>query len=114
MAIAVTCECGREFAFEEQFGGQQIKCPDCARQVLVPAAPPRPPQADPVFERDTFLIRQKIRIDEKYAVTDEQGNPLLFIVRPTYLLRGILAIFGGIVAATAWATAWISLGGLFG
>ena len=110
MAIAVTCECGREFAFEEQFGGQQIKCPDCSRQVTVPAAPPRPAQADPAFERDKFLIRQKIRIDEKYAVTDEQGNPILFIVRPTYLLRSLGAILGGIAAAFAWGWALVSLG----
>ena len=114
MAIAVVCTCGREFAFEDEYAGQQIKCPDCESKVVVPAAPPRPPQADPAFERETFLIRQKIRIDAKYAVTDEQGNPLLFVVRPTYLMRGLAAILAGMAAGGIWMTALIALGDIIG
>lgn len=101
MPIALTCRCGREFQFEDKFGGQTIACPDCSTALVVPPAPPRPPQADPAFERDTFLINQKIRIDQKYAVTDEQGHPVLFVVRPTYLAKTIGAILGGLGAGGA-------------
>jgi uncharacterized protein YxjI/DNA-directed RNA polymerase subunit RPC12/RpoP len=111
VSIAVTCECGRPFSFEDKFAGQTITCPDCSREIVVPAAPPRTPQADPVFERDTFLIRQKIRLDEKYAVTDEAGTPLLFVVRPRHLLRNLGALFVGIIAGMAFAAACFMLVG---
>jgi DNA-directed RNA polymerase subunit RPC12/RpoP len=115
MAIVTVCSsCGRSFEFDDDYAGQSIKCPDCSTMVMVPAAPPRAPQADPVFERDVFLIRQKIRIDAKYAVTDEQGNPVLFIVRPAYFLRGLGAILAGITAGIAICVAGFALVGVLG
>lgn len=57
----------------------------------------RVPQADPVFDRDVFLLRQKhLAISEKYVVADEDNQPILFVQRPVYLLRGCLAILAGV------------------
>jgi uncharacterized protein YxjI len=54
---------------------------------------------DPVFNRDKFLLRQKLfSISEKYDVCDEQGNSILFIVRPAHFLRNMGAYLGGICA----------------
>ena len=103
MTIEYSCTCGREFGFDDKFAGQEITCPDCKAKILVPAAPPKPPQADSIFERDTFLINQKIRIDEKYAITDDAGHDLLFVVRPRHLLRNVAALLGGITAGLAFA-----------
>jgi hypothetical protein len=65
-----------------------------------PAAATRPaPPTDPLFARDTFLLRQKhMAINEKYTVWDEDGTPLLFVERPSYLFRNILALLAGFVA----------------
>jgi hypothetical protein len=54
---------------------------------------------DAVFGRDVFLMRQKVAIDERYTVTDEQGQPLLYILRPAHFLRNMGALLGGVVAA---------------
>jgi hypothetical protein len=56
----------------------------------------RVPQADPVFDRDKFLIRQKrVAVSSKYFVGDEAGNELLFVHRPAMLGRGCLMIGAG-------------------
>src|SRR5262245_32898596 len=48
---------------------------------------------DPVFDRDRFLLRQKaLAIKEKYYVTDDQGNPLMFVERPALLTQQILML----------------------
>src|SRR5262245_49728238 len=37
-------------------------------------------EADGVFDRDKFLLRQKaLAIKEKYYVTDDSGRPLMFV-----------------------------------
>jgi hypothetical protein len=56
-----------------------------------------------------FLISQKIRIDTKYSVTDEQGRPLLYVVRPTYLVRSLLAIAGGMGAGGLVMAAFMAM-----
>jgi len=56
-------------------------------------------QADPVFDRDVFLLRQQLlRISEKYDVADEQGKKIVFVERPAHLLRNIGAILAGLAA----------------
>lgn len=63
-----------------------------------------PIAADPeaVFDRDRFLLRQKlIAINQKYTVSDESGQPILHVVRPTYpVLGGLILLFTliGIIA----------------
>lgn len=69
-----------------------------------PAANRQKPSADadPVFARDSFLLRQKhLAINEKYAVSDDTGAPLLFVERPAHLLRNLLAVGAAIVASIA-------------
>lgn len=92
MAIPVTCTCGKSFDLKNEYAGQQVACPVCRGVIQVPAVRK---QADPAFDRDKFLMRQKrIALNEKYIIHDEQDRPILFVERPTYLLRSILAALG--------------------
>src|SRR5204862_2087944 len=109
--VRVTCQCGTSYELKDEFAGRLVKCPQCGRDNRVPALPPAgvvKPQADPVFDRDVFLLRQQLlRISEKYDVADEQGNKIVFVERPAHLLRNLGAILAGIVAAAV-------VGGLLG
>jgi uncharacterized protein YxjI len=63
-------------------------------------------QADPIFGRDVFLLRQQVlRVNERYNVSDDRGQPLLFVERPAHLLRNLVAT----LAAFAAGVIWISL-----
>lgn len=95
MAIPVVCSCGKRFDLKTEFAGRQVACPSCGAAISVPAVCG---QADPAFDRDRFLLRQKrLAINEKYSVHDEQDKPILFIERPTYLFRALLGTFGVLV-----------------
>lgn len=109
MAIAVKCRCGTVYNLRDEYAGQWVQCPRCGQSMQVPLPPPveRVPQADPVFDRDVFLLRQKhLAISEKYVVADEDNHPILFVQRPVYLLRGCLAALAGLLA-------FVLVGGLF-
>jgi uncharacterized protein YxjI len=70
-------------------------------------APGVQPQAEAVFDRDKFLLRQKhFSISQKYYVNDEAGQPILFVQRPTYLMRQFLAMGVVFVAFVVW---WIGI-----
>lgn len=57
-----------------------------------------------VFARDKFLLRQQhLAIREKYHVSDEHGEPILFIERPRHMFRGILGILLGVLAVVPLA-----------
>jgi uncharacterized protein YxjI len=102
MAITVECKCGDQYNLKDEFAGRLVQCPRCGQSLRVPLPPPREiqPQADPLFDRDTFLLRQKyLAISEKYYIWDEQGRPILFVERPAHLARNLFALFGGLVAA---------------
>lgn len=91
--------------------------PTLARMAAAPAPEPvsRPAASiDPLFDRDKFLLRQKhMAINEKYAVWDENGTPLLFVERPTHLFRNLLAILAGFVAGgTVFTMTALSVGAL--
>lgn len=101
MAIEVKCRCGTVYNLRDEYAGQWVQCPRCGQSMQVPAPPPvdRIPQADPVFDRDVFLLRQKhLAISEKYVVADENNEPILFVQRPVYLLAGCLAMLAGVAA----------------
>ena len=67
--------------------GRLVECPACRNVLHVEALVPTA-QADPVFDRDRFLLRQKhLAISQKYYVWDDHGAVLLFVERPTHLLR---------------------------
>jgi hypothetical protein len=93
---------------KDEFAGRLVKCPQCGRENRVPGRPPLPqsvqPQADAVFDRDLFLLRQQmLKINEKYDVADEQGNKIVFVERPAHLLRNVGALLAGVAAATVTA-----------
>lgn len=114
MAVRVTCQCGTSYELKDEFAGKLVKCPQCGRENRVPALAPAPaavkPQADGVFDRDVFLLRQQVlRISEKYDVADEQGNKIVFVERPAHLLRNVGAILAGILAAIVVGFAFAAL-----
>jgi len=72
--------------------------PPAAAGAVSPRAVPVGPE-DPVFDRDRFLMRQRVfTIHEKYEIWDEEGRPILFVERPGHYLRNLAALFGGLVA----------------
>lgn len=112
MAIEVKCRCGTVYNLRDEYAGQWVQCPRCGQSMQVPAPPPvdRIPQADPVFDRDVFLLRQKhLAISEKYVVADENNEPILFVQRPVYLLAGCLAMLAGVAAFLVVGGVWMGL-----
>ena len=123
MPVTITCACSKSFSLKDEFVGRLVKCPGCGGSVRVrggttsaqaiasaPAPALRPDSdADPIFGRDVFLLRQQVlRINERYNVTDDSGNPILFVERPAHFFRNLLAVLGSFLAAGAWAFALIS------
>jgi len=101
MSIRVTCQCGTSYELKDEFAGRLVKCPQCGRENRVAGTPVAArAQADPVFDRDIFLLRQQLlRISEKYDVGDEQGNKIVFVERPAHLLQNLGAL---LAAAAVW------------
>lgn len=113
MPVTVTCACSKSFSLKDEFSGRLVKCPGCGGSVRVRAgssssaapAPALTPEsdADPIFGRDVFLLRQQaLRINERYKVTDESGKPILFVERPAHFLRNVFAAFASFAVAAAW------------
>jgi uncharacterized protein YxjI len=101
MALSVQCQCGNTYDLKDEYAGKLVRCPKCQsvsraeRSAYTPQS-----QADPVFDRDIFLLRQKhLAISEKYTVSDESGSPIVYIERPAHLLRNLLALLVGVAAA---------------
>ncbi len=111
MAVRVTCQCGTSYELKDEFAGKLVKCPQCGRENRVPGAGvPMQVQADPVFDRDLFLLRQQmLKISEKYDVADEQGHNIIYIERPAHLLRNLGAILAGFAAAVLVFVAFTSV-----
>jgi len=101
MPVLVRCTCGSEYNLKDEYAGKLVQCPRCGQNLLVPSPEQEeiPVQrGEPPFDRDVYLLRQHVvAISEKYSVCDENNNPILFVERPVYLARGILAIFAGIL-----------------
>lgn len=122
MPIPVACQCGRSYTLKDEFAGKLVKCPRCGASIRVRNRqvnnsqssdrsssqsitqdsrnqPSRRSSIDPAFDRDKFLLRQKLfTISEKYDVWDEQGQSILYIERPAHLLRNLGAILAGVIA----------------
>jgi uncharacterized protein YxjI len=113
MSVRVTCQCGTSYELKDEFAGKLVKCPQCGRENRVPAGRAGVPvqvQADPVFDRDIFLLRQQLlKISEKYDVGDEKGNNIIYVERPAHLLRNLGAAFAGIGAATVVMVAFATV-----
>lgn len=97
MVIEFACECGKQYRVQEEHAGRRAKCKACNATMEVPFAPADEEEeyeGDPIFDRDVFLMRQKlISIGEKYYIWDEEENPLLFVHRKSVILGLLLAVF---------------------
>ena len=103
MSVVVSCRCRNTYSLKDEYAGQLVECPQCGainkagESTLTPKS-----QADEVFNRDIFLLRQKhFAINQKYHVSDEQGNAILYVERPTYFWRTLVALAGGWMAMMA-------------
>jgi uncharacterized protein YxjI len=110
MALTVACQCGNTYDLKDEYAGRLVRCPKCQAVSRAERAAFTPnSQADPVFDRDIFLLRQKhLAINEKYTVSDESGAPIVFVERPAHLLRNLLALLVGLAAMVASVAAVIT------
>ncbi|HBA59339.1 MAG TPA: hypothetical protein DCZ92_00670 [Elusimicrobia bacterium] len=107
MSINVTCSCGSVYNLKDEYAGSQVACPKCSATISVPALPPAPPvkaqDGDSAFARNKFLLNQRhLAIKEKYSVADEEGNEIMYVERPRYLILSILGGMVGMAAGFAW------------
>jgi uncharacterized protein YxjI len=113
MSVRVTCQCGTSYELKDEFAGKLVKCPQCGRENRVPSGAGSLPvqvQADPVFDRDLFLLRQQLlKISEKYDVADEKGNNIVYIERPAHLLRNLGAGLAGAAAGVVVLLAFVAV-----
>ena len=101
--VVAACACGEIYELRPEYAGRLLECPVCGRRLRAarPDGVPRAatPGVDPAFDRDVFLLRERVlSITSKYEVWDEAGRPILYVERPAYLLRTILAYAAGAVA----------------
>jgi hypothetical protein len=111
--IVVACPCGEVYEVRQEFAGRLLECPTCLRHLRAGPPPrtarPPAPDVDHAFDRDVFLLRERIfTITSKYEVWAEDGTPILYVERPTYPIRTLVAFFVAIVTTllvTGWAGA---------
>ena len=117
--VVVACPCGEVYELRPEFAGRLLECPVCARHLRAgggaTAARPLTPAADPAFDRDVFLLRERVlTITSKYEVWDDRGTPILYVERPTFPVRTILAYLLGFLAFTfvgSWVASVLPRGG---
>jgi uncharacterized protein YxjI len=111
MSVTVTCECTNTFSLKDEYAGLMVKCPVCGTAVRAGTTQfSAESQADPIFGRDLFLMRQQaLRINERYDVSDDKGQPILFVERPAHLLRNVGAIVAAIIAGFVFMTTMTTL-----
>ena len=102
--VVVSCPCGEVYELRTEYAGRLLECPACGRHLRAGQAPglPRPPApgTDRAFDRDRFLLRERVlTITSKYEVWAEDGTPILYVERPTYPVRTVLAYVLAAVAA---------------
>ena len=103
-AVTVACPCGEVYDLKPEYAGRLLECPVCQRNLRAGRgvmSVRRPvPGADPAFDRDVFLLRERmLSISSKYEVWAENGAPIAYVERPTYPVRTLLAYVAGAVAA---------------
>jgi hypothetical protein len=95
-SVTAACPCGEVYELRPEYAGRLLECPVCGRHLRAGrgSATPRPaaPELDRAFDRDVFLLRQRVlTITSKYEVSAEDGSPILYVERPTYPVRTFLA-----------------------
>ena len=113
VGVTVACPCGEVYELKPEYAGRLLECPVCARHLRAGRSPatPRPPSpdTDPAFDRDVFLLRERVlTITSKYEVWAEDGTPILYVERPTYPVRTVLAYLVG-AAAGSVVLGWTAL-----
>ena len=103
--ITLACPCGEVYELKPEYAGRLLECPVCERHLRAgrgPGAPRLPqPDTDPAFDRDVFLLRERVlTITSKYEVWAENGTPILYVERPTYPIRTVFAYLVGAFAAS--------------
>ncbi len=100
-AIVLACPCGEVYDLKPEYAGRLLECPVCHRHLRAGGLRRPTPDLDSVFDRDVFLLRQRVlTIRSKYEVWAEDGRPILYVERPTYPIRTLLAYALGVVAAS--------------
>ncbi len=100
MPFSASCTCGAAYQLKDEFAGKQLQCTHCHQPfTATPAAAiASHRQAHPAFDRDRFLLRQKMMsISQKYTVSNEQGQPIIFVERPAHIGQQLLAALAGVV-----------------
>ena len=101
----VACPCGEVYELKPEYAGRLLECPVCGRHLRAAGArgPVRPatPDLDPAFDRDLFLLRERVlTIRSKYEVWGEDGTPILYVERPTFPVRTLFAYVLAVLAAS--------------
>ena len=117
--IVLACPCGEVYELKPEFAGRLLECPVCNRHLragMPPGTPRRTmPDLEPAFDRDLFLLRERfLSISSKYEVWSGDGRPILYVERPTYLLRTVFAYVLAAIAASmvmAWTGEVVAAGG---
>jgi uncharacterized protein YxjI len=102
VGVVVTCPCGEVYELRPEYAGRLLECPACRRQLRAGPPPnaPRPPipGVDRAFDRDVFLLRQRVfTITSKYEIWAEDGTPVLYVERPTYPIRTLIAYLAAVI-----------------
>jgi hypothetical protein len=101
--VTVACPCGEVYELKPEYAGRLLECPVCGRHLRAGRSPaPRvaSPGVDRAFDRDVFLLRERVlTITSKYEVWGEDATPILYVERPTYPLRTVFAYVAGALAA---------------
>ena len=106
--IVVACACGEVYELRPEYAGRLVECAVCRRHLRVGSPPRAVAGGEPAFDRDAFLLRERLlTISSKYEVQGADGTPILYVERPTYLFRTIIAFLAGTVAASL-SLIWIT------
>ena len=119
MSVVVSCPCGEVYELRAEYAGRLLECAACGCHLRAGQAPglrrPPAPGTDPAFARDRFLLRERVlTITSKYEVWAEDGTPILYVERPTYPVRTVLAYVLAAVAGLivmAWTARLASAAG---
>lgn len=109
--IVLACACGEVYELRPEYAGRLLECAVCHRHLRAGSAARVVAGGEPAFDRDVFLFRERLlTITSKYEVQAADGTPILYVERPTYLLRSVLAYVVGAIAAMltlVWITTLI-------
>jgi len=98
--IVVACPCGEVYELRPEYAGRLLECPACRRHLRAGSVPRPFAGVDPAFDRDVFLLRERVlTITSKYEVRAADGTPILYVERPTFLLRTIGAYLVAAIGA---------------